>query len=368
MNLQALQAFHFKSYSLLEALFHPRLNILVGDNGQGKTNILDMIYYLSLCKSPLRLPDSAAIQHEMPNATLHATYLDDAQRSYTVAMAIRRGAGKEVRLNDIPYERISEHIGRFPMVAIYPQDIDLTADGGDLKRRFMNATISQYEHEYLTALQQYEATLAQRNALLKTRGGIDHTLWEIIDEKLVTPAAIIFRERKLLCERIAPLFRYYYARIAQDAEQPELCYRTQLEEGEYRELLYAAREADMHLGHTSVGIHRDSIDFAIDGYLLRREGSQGQQKTFVVALKLAQYAYISEILKEKPILLLDDIFDRFDSRRIEQLLALLAEEDFGQVFITDTAPLQRARERIADLSMVALYNVEKSALTPCENV
>lgn len=365
MHLQGLQAFNFKSYGFLSADFHPRINILVGDNGQGKTNVLDMIYYLSLCKSPQRFPDSAAIRHEATNATLRASYAD-ASQLFTVALSLKRNAPKEVLLNDTAYSRIADHIGRVPIVAIYPQDVDLTADGGDLKRRFMNATISQYEKEYLTSLQLYDLALSQRNALLKTQGYLDPVFLETLENQLVEMAAPIYRERKLLCERLLPLFQQYYALIAQNEEKPDLQYRSQLSSGDYRELLLAARATDRSLGHTSIGVHRDGIDFFLDGYPLRREGSQGQQKTFVVALRLAQYSYIAEILREKPILLLDDIFDRFDNRRIQQMLKLFATSEFGQVFITDTSTAHIASEDLApDL---ALFSVANNTLTPIEHV
>lgn len=361
MQIQGLQAFNFKSYEFLSAEFHPRINILVGDNGQGKTNVLDMIYYLSLCKSPQRFPDSAAIRHDATSATLRASYTDSSQL-FTVALSLKRNAPKELLLNDTAYSRISDHIGRVPIVAIYPQDVELTADGGDLKRRFMNATISQYEKEYLTSIQLYDLALSQRNALLKTQGYLDPVLLETIENQLVEMAAPIYRERKLLCERLLPLFQHYYTLIAQNDEKPDLQYRSQLNSGDYRELLHAARSTDRNLGHTSIGVHRDGIDFFLDGYPLRREGSQGQQKTFVVALRLAQYSYIAEILREKPILLLDDIFDRFDNSRIQQMLSLFATSDFGQVFITDTSTSHISPERLA--YDTALFRVEKNTLTP----
>lgn len=365
MHIQSLQAFNFKSYEYLAADFHPRINILIGDNGQGKTNVLDMLYYLSLCKSPLRFPDSAAIRHDAPSATLRGTYLDDEQL-FTVALSLKKNSPKELLLNETAYTRIADHVGRIPIVAIYPQDVDLTADGGDLKRRFMNATISQYEKEYLTAVQLYEKTLAQRNALLKQQGRIDEALLASLDNQLIATAAPIYRERKLLCERLLPLFREYYALIAQNGEMPDLQYRSQLTAGDYNEQLLAARLADKSAGHTTIGIHRDGIEFFLDGYPLRREGSQGQQKTFIVALRLAQFSYIAEILRKKPILLLDDIFDRFDERRIKQMLALFATEDFGQVFITDTSAAHIASEKLAEDT--TFFRIENSTLMPVEHV
>lgn len=363
MYIQELQAFNFKNYEFLSVQFRPRINILIGNNGQGKTNVLDMLYYLSLCKSPTHHPDSASIRHETPYATLRGVYSDNNAQTFHVALALKRNAPKELLFNETAYSRLGEHIGKIPLVAIYPQDIELTCDGGDLKRRFLNATIAQYEKEYLTAIQHYELALAQRNALLKTRGHLDLQLLEMLEQRLVSSAAIIFRERKLLCERIAPQFEYFYNLIAPNHEQPNLVYRSQLSEGDFLELLQKARPTDTHLGHTTIGIHRDNIDFYLAGYPLRREGSQGQQKTFVVALRLAQFAYIAEITKQTPILLLDDIFDRFDAQRVENLLQLFSSDTFGQVFITDTSPAPQLAQMGIYRNATSIYRVEDQNLT-----
>ena len=365
MHIQGLQAFNFKSYEFLSADFQPHINILIGNNAQGKTNVLDMLYYLRLCKSVSRFPDSVAIRHDASAATLRGSYVDESQQ-FTVSLSLKRNAPKELLLNETAYTRIADHIGRIPIVAIYPQDIDLTSDGGDLKRRFMNSTISQYTRDYLIALQLHDQTLAQRNSLLKQQGQIDATLLEMLETRLIETAPIIYRERRQLCEQLLPLFRHYYSLIAQTDEMPDLQYRSQLDTGDYGELLRAARVTDRNLGHTSVGIHRDGIDFFLDGYPLRREGSQGQQKTFVVALRLAQFNYIADIVHQKPILILDDIFDRFDELRIQQMLSLFASSYFGQVFITDTSVSHLTSANLP--SDTGIYRVENSTLTQLDHV
>lgn len=359
MYIQDLQAFHFKSYDLLEVTFHPHLNFLIGENGAGKTNILDMLYYLSLCKSAQRFPDTSLIQHGASLATLRGNYVSSTQ-TCSVAMAIKSNAPKEVLFNDAPVPHIADHIGRIPLVAIYPQDVDLAADGGDLKRRFMNATISQYAPDYLATYQRYAFLLSQRNALLK--GTLDETMLGAIDEQLVPLGQSLYEARKAFCEALLPLFREYYALISQREERPGLEYRSQLSEEDFLSRLRSAREQDSRMGYTTVGIQRDSIDFSLDGYPLRREGSQGQQKSFVVALRLAQYRYLAQQIGESPILLLDDIFDRFDARRVERLVTLLGSEEFAQVFITDTSLASSLFQTLAP-DTYSLFEVSHNTLT-----
>lgn len=358
MYIQDLQAFHFKSYDFLEVAFHPHLNFLVGENGQGKTNVLDMLYYLSLCKSPQRFPDASLIQHDAPQAILRGSYVGTTQTA-SVAISIKSHAPKEVLYNDTPYERLADHIGRIPLVAVYPQDIDLALDGGDLKRRFMNATISQYAQDYLPTYQRYAQLLSQRNALL--RGIPDETLLGALDEQLVSLGWQLYLQRKAFCEALSPLFHYYYTLLAQSEEQPDLCYESQLAEGDFLTQLREARMRDLRMGYTTVGIQRDSIAFSLGGYPLRREGSQGQQKTFVVALRLAQYRYLADQLHEAPLLLLDDIFDRFDASRAARLIELLNAEEFQQIFVTDTTTPDILRGLPS--ATYSLFHVEKSTLT-----
>lgn len=358
MYIQDLQAFHFKSYDFLEVSFHPHLNFLVGNNGQGKTNVLDMLYYLSLCKSPQRFPDTSLIQHNAQQAILRGSYVA-AEQTCSVAISIKPHTTKEVLYNDAPYERLTDHIGRIPLVAVYPQDIDLALDGGDLKRRFMNATISQYAKEYLPTHQRYAQLLSQRNALL--RGIHDETLLGALDEQLVSLGLQLYLQRKAFCEALSPLFHYYYTLLAQSEEQPDLCYESQLAEGDFLTQLREARVRDLRMGYTTVGIQRDSIEFTLGGHPLRREGSQGQQKTFVVALRLAQFRYLADLLHEPPLLLLDDIFDRFDAERVGRLIELLNAEEFQQIFITDTSTPHVLQS--LDAAAYSLFQVEKSTLT-----
>ncbi len=337
IHIRELQAVSFRSYRQLEVALHPGLNAIVGTNGQGKTNVLDMLYMLSMCKAPTRVPDASAIRHGQEGLALHGKYTDPSGQPATVSLAVKRNQGKTLRYDDQPCARLSDHIGRLPLVAIYPHDVELVWDGGELRRKFLNAFIAQFDRAYIHQLAAYERVLAQRNTLLRS-DPLDASLLEVYDMQLAQAAAPVHRARTAACEALAPRLADYYARLSPEGEAVGIAYVSPLNEGDLSGQLREARPRDLQRMFTTVGVHRDNIRLELNGHALRNMGSQGQQKTFIVALRLAQYHLLRERLGYAPILLLDDLFDKLDARRVGQLAEVFSGEHFGQVFITDTDP------------------------------
>ncbi len=337
ISIRELQALAFRSYQLLEVSFHPGLNAIVGTNGQGKTNILDMLYMLSMCKAPTRVPDASAIRHGEEGFALHGKYTDPAGHTATVSLGIKRNQGKTLRYDDQPCARLSDHIGRIPLMAIYPHDVELVWDGGELRRRFLNAFIAQFDPAYIQQLAAYEKILSQRNTLLRTPPH-DFSLLEVYDMQLAQTAVPVYQARLAACQALSPLLSEYYARLSPATERASITYLSVLSDGDLIPRLQEARPKDLQRMFTTVGIHRDNIRFELNRHALRNMGSQGQQKTFIVALRLAQYHLLRERLGYAPILLLDDLFDKLDAHRVGQLAEVFSGEHFGQVFITDTDP------------------------------
>lgn len=335
MHLEELQAVGFRSYAQLSARFSSHVNVLVGANGKGKTNVLDMIYLLSMCKLPNHIPDGSCIRHGDRAFSLHGKYTTD-DGNCEVSLGVRSGVGKVVKFNGQPYRRLSEHIGRIPLVAVYPHDTNLIDDGGDLRRRFMNAAISQYDQQYLPSLATYERALQQRNRFLRgdLLGG--EAFLDVLDILLAEAAQPVYASRAMFCESLNPLFQESYSYLAPEGERVQLEYRSQLHSGDFSSLLRGSREQDMRMQYTTVGLHRDNLGFTLNGYTVRREGSQGQQKTFIIALRLALFRLLRKHIEHTPILLLDDVFDRLDAERVDRLVSYVSGEGFGQVFITDT--------------------------------
>ncbi len=360
MYLAELQAVNFRSYRQCDCLWHPRLNAIVGANGQGKTNVLDMVYYLSLCKSPGGLPDSASVHHGQEFFTLFGRY-DHQGQEHTVGLRNPLTGAKSVQYDGKPCPRLSDHIGQIALVAIYPHDAELITDGGDLRRRFMNVAIAQYSPTYLTSLTALERALAQRNAYLKN-DAIQPTLLEALDAQIAPLGTAIHQARMQLCERLNPLFSEIYSQIGAPDERVSLGYISQLNDADYSQLLRGSWDKDRTLMYTTVGPQRDTMDLRINGEPIRREGSQGQQKCFTIALRLALFALLRERCGYPPILLLDDLFDRLDGDRAASLLQLLAEGDYGQIFLTDTKAEQVSTLIAPWAGMGAMYRVQRKAL------
>ena len=338
LNLISLNILNYRNIREASLDFAPKLNCFVGLNGQGKTNVLDAIYLLSFAKSAFTSQDSLNITHGEEMALVQGHYtgygLPVTGDGFTISCGLRKGVKKQFRKDKKDYPRLIDHIGLIPLVMISPSDQQLIEEGSDERRRFMDIVISQLDRKYLDCLTKYNALLKQRNALLKQYADAPNPpddLLEVLEWQMVEPAEYIFHARTEFFERFEPYFAKVYAQISGAAEVPQLRYISQLQDRDLRKAYVKTRQRDLILGWTSQGIHKDDLDMRLGEYPLKQVGSQGQQRTFVLALKLAQSLYIG-----KPILLLDDIFDRLDSERVERIVEMVQGDDFGQIFITDT--------------------------------
>lgn len=333
MYLKKLVLINFKNIAQAEITLSERLNCFVGDNGAGKTNVLDAVYYLSMSKSALTMTDGQSVRHGEDFFLVEGTYAGDSGLSDTVNCSFLRRSGKVLKLNGKEYDRMADHVGRFPVVMVSPQDSVLITDAAEERRRYLNAFLSQLDRDYLASLMRYNAVLAERNRFLKSSS--DEQMLQIYDMQLADHAARIYERRRDIIERMRPLVAEFYRQLSGDREQVEIEYRSELASASMGELLLASRERDIVNGFTTSGVHRDDMSLRIGGYPLRKYGSQGQQKSFLMSLKLAQYRILAEVCGERPLLLLDDLFDKLDTSRVENLLTLVAGDDFGQIFITD---------------------------------
>ncbi len=336
MRLKKLSLLHFKNIARQELEFCRGVNCLVGDNGAGKTNVMDAIYYLSMCKSSLPMTDTQSIRHGEEGFLVEGQYVSDEEKNERIVCSFTRKGGKVLKRNGKEYERLADHVGLVPAVIVSPADNALISDAAEERRRYLNACISQLDRPYLANVMRYNAVLAERNRLLKTQP--DETMLAIYDDQLTDYGTKIHAARQAFAERLQPVVAEYYRTLSGDREEVELHYKSELGERPYDEILRAARQKDLVNEYTTSGIHRDDLTLRIGGYPLRKYGSQGQQKSFLIALKLAQYAIVAEACGEKPILLLDDLFDKLDAGRVEQLIRLVSDEAFGQIFITDCNP------------------------------
>ena len=356
MILSELHIINFKNIHEASLTFADKLNCFVGQNGQGKTNLLDAIYYLSFTKSAFNPIDSQNICHEADFAMIQGQYqpsLADDSEPVQITCSIKRGQKKQFRYGKKEYQRMLDHIGRIPLVMVSPEDNQLIAEGSDERRRFLDIIIGQTDRAYLEHLSLYNALVKQRNALLKQYGEgsqlstlnsqlstSNNDLFEVLEMQMIPHAGYIFARRKTFVEAFVPIFADLYKTIAEVEELPRLTYRSQLFDRELGEALRRTRQRDLILGWTSQGIHKDELEMQLGDYPLRRVGSQGQQKTYLIALKLAQALYLSmdqpSLADNRPILLLDDIFDKLDASRVARIIELVRSERFGQIFLTDT--------------------------------
>ncbi|MDL2282277.1 DNA replication and repair protein RecF [Parabacteroides sp. OttesenSCG-928-G06] len=362
MILSKLSVLNYKNILQTEVTFSPKMNCFFGNNGMGKTNLLDVIYYLSFCKSHLHTNESQIIHNEQDTCVIQGIYEADG-RTEDIFCAMRRRQRKQFKRNKKEYDKLSEHIGLLPLVMVSPADSSLIQGGSDERRRFMDLIISQHDKSYLHALIQYNKALLQRNALLKEQSS-DNALYEIIEMQLDRYGLVIFEKRKQLTEEFTPFFNRYYQAICGEAETVGLTYRSQLMQADLSELLPANRERDRILGYTSAGIHKDELEMTLGASLIRRIGSQGQNKTYLIALKLAQYAFLVEKGSSPPILLLDDIFDKLDANRVQHIIELVSGDSFGQIFITDTNRKYLDEILEAMNHDYALFQVEQGEVNP----
>ncbi|HIS33311.1 MAG TPA: DNA replication and repair protein RecF [Candidatus Avirikenella pullistercoris] len=337
MYLKELNIIHFKNINTSQLFFSKKINCFTGNNGTGKTNIIDAIYYLSMGKSAFNLTDNQCIKHETDFFMLDGNYEINDERYEKVVCSYKPSSGKVIKRNDKEYAKLSEHIGLFPIVMVSPADTCLINESADERRRYMNAFLSQIDKEYLGTLVRYNGLLIQRNRLLKELQNT-HSLeiLDIINMQMDELASIIYKKRTEFIEKITPVVEYYYSILSDEHEKVSLSYNSDLSKASLSELLANSFEKDKINGFTTVGIHRDDIKMKIKDYPIRKYGSQGQQKSFLIALKLAQFDIITAIKNFKPILLLDDIFDKLDLQRVSNLIALVSQDKFGQIFITDS--------------------------------
>ena len=341
MLLKELNILNYKNIREATLQFSDKINAFVGLNGQGKTNILDAIYYLSFTKSAYNAIDSQNIHHDEDMAMIQGKYYS-ADNEEIITCGIKRGVKKQFRRGKKDYKRLIDHIGLIPLVMVSPQDSELVVEGSDERRKFMDGVISQYSKTYLEHLTQYNVLLKQRNALLKQYAEqpeqLPDTLMEVLEQQMVSHAMPIYQARVQFIEQFVPYFQQVYSAISNDKELVSLVYKSQLHERDLLESLARTRTRDLILGWTSQGIHKDELEMMLGDYPLKRVGSQGQQKSYLLAMKLGQALYLNaeQILNTQPILLLDDIFDKLDSERVERIVQLVGDERFGQIFITDT--------------------------------
>ena len=348
MYLHSIQITNFKNYEQAEFTFSENVNAIVGDNGSGKTNLLDAIHYLSFCKSYFSAQDQQSVRFDEEYFALHGEFVGQTdERTRRVSCVYKTGGRKVMKLNQKEYERLSDHIGLFPSIMVAPVDSSLIHGGSELRRKFFDMIISQFDKEYLQSLIAYQKLLAQRNTLLKQmfeQGRHDSSLLQVYDMQMAPMAELVHERRKAFLTEIQPTFQKHYDFLADSREEVGIDYQSSLNELPMEELLRRNEQSDFRSGFTCAGVHKDDYDFGMNGKNVRKYSSQGQQKTFLLALKLTQFDHIFEKKKVKPILLLDDIFDKLDEKRIQKLLYLVGNEHFGQVFLSDT-DLSRA-ERI----------------------
>jgi DNA replication and repair protein RecF len=355
MILEHLSIINYKNIQEATLELSPNINCFIGHNGAGKTNVLDAVYFLSFCHSAQTTQDSLVIRHNQDFFMLEGEYQTSDLRSssarllpegrknpknstFTIHCGMKRGTKKVFRRDKKAYQRLSEHIGLIPIVLISPADIQLIEGSSEERRRLMDVVISQLDHPYLESLNRYNKALQQRNAMLKIEDREpDPELLSLWEEQMAREGEIIYQKRADFVEQLIPLFQQFYETISGGHEQVSLKYTSHCQRGPLLEVIQRDRFKDRAVGYSLHGIHRDDLEIMLDGHPMRREGSQGQQKTFVIALKLAQFEFLKRTnAQTTPLLLLDDIFDKLDAQRVEQIIQLVASDQFGQIFITDT--------------------------------
>ena len=325
----------FRNIELQELEFSPNINCISGNNGEGKTNLLDAVYYLSMTKSAFASSDRYTFRHGTEEFSIAGTYRMENGLSSRFALKMSAKGDKKVKRDDKAYGKVSEHVGVLPVVIVSPADISMVSESGEERRKFVNAVLSQMDHEYLVALQQYNRLLLQRNKMLKDMNP-DRSLLEVIDMRMAALAEPVYKARKKFVDDLKPIVSEYYRLVSGGSEEVDITYETELDKAPLDQILAASFEKDRALRYTSSGIQRDDFTFTMNGWPLRRHGSQGQQKSFLVSLKFAQYEIMKRSYGFAPLLLLDDVFDKLDMGRISNLLQMVSGKDFGQIFITDS--------------------------------
>lgn len=338
MFLKKISLINYKNFESLDLELDNKINCFVGDNGVGKTNILDSVYHLCFGKSYFNPIATQNIRHGEDFFVIEGTF-EKASREEQIVCSYKRGAKKAIRRNGKLYDRFSDHIGLLPLVIISPADRDLIIEGSETRRRFLDGVISQGDKDYLQNLIRYNKILLQRNSLLKyfaLNQTFDPTTLEVYNEQLQQSGSAIYGKRRDFIENFVPVFQEQYKAISGRSEKVSLTYQSQLSEHSLIELLQSNLEKDRAVQYTSQGIHKDDLLFEIEGHPIKKFGSQGQQKSFLIALKFAQFQLIKKLSGTTPILLLDDIFDKLDEQRVRHIISLVENENFGQILLSDT--------------------------------
>lgn len=365
MHLKSLHLINFKNYEEAEITLSSNVNCFVGRNGSGKTNVLDAVHYLSLCKSYMNVLDRQNIRFEQQFFAIQGTW-EKEEQEIAIHCAVKNGGKKVFKRNKKEYEKLADHIGQFPAVMISPYDRDLISEGSELRRKWMDGIISQFDRHYLESIQKYGKILDQRNALLRNmydHGLFDRESIEVWNEQMSVIGTEIHKKRQQFLNEFIPVFQERYNYIGLEAEEVHLEYRSQLNDYTFDELLVAFEKKDAITHYSNAGTHKDDLLFTIKGFPIKKFGSQGQQKSFIIALRLAQYDWLKKQLNVKPVLLLDDIFDKLDQDRVKKLLGLVSNHYFGQVLVTDTD-----EERLRAIFQTGeyeskLFNVENGIVT-----
>lgn len=337
MWLKRISILNYKNLEQAELSFSRKMNCIIGKNGMGKTNLLDAVYYLSFCKSATNPIDSQNIRHDQDFFVIQGFYETDTQEPEEVYCGLKRKQKKQFKRNKKEYTRLSDHIGFIPLVLVSPADSLLIAGGSEERRRFMDVVISQFDREYLEALIRYNKALMQRNTLLKSDIEPEEELMAVWEEMMATAGTVVYQKRKAFIDEFIPVFQSYYAYISQDREEVSLAYESHAAQGDLLQLIQESRQRDRIMGYSLKGVHKDDLVMQLGEFPIKREGSQGQNKTYLIALKLAQFEFLKRTgCQTTPLVLLDDIFDKLDASRVEQIVKLVAGDNFGQIFITDT--------------------------------
>ena len=337
MILKRISILNYKNLEQVELDCSPKMNCFIGQNGMGKTNLLDAVYYLSFCKSATNPVDSQNMMHQQDFFVIQGFYETESGDTEEIYCGMKRRQKKQFKRNKKEYTRLSDHIGFIPLVMVSPSDSELISGGSEERRRFMDVVISQYDKEYLEALIRYNKALQQRNTLLKNEQGFDEELMEVWEEMMAASGEVVYRKRCAFIEEFIPIFQAFYSQISQNKEEVGLVYESHAQQGNLVQLLKESRQRDQIMGYSLKGIHKDDLLMQLGDYPIKKEGSQGQNKTYLIALKLAQFDFLRRTGSHTtPLLLLDDIFDKLDASRVEQIVKLVAGDKFGQIFITDT--------------------------------
>ncbi len=337
MQLNKLSIINYKNIEAATLDLSAKLNCFIGHNGEGKTNLLDAVYYLSFCRSAFNPKDSEVMRHDADYFVLEGDYTTDGGDKEQVYCGMKRGTKKHFKRNKKEYKRLSMHIGQVPLIFVSPADATLIDGGSEERRRLMDVVISQYDTPYIEDLNRYNKALQQRNKLLKQEEEPDSTLMELLEMQMAEYGEAIYKKRAAFVEELTPVFQRIYQTICENREQVSLEYVSHCQRGSLLDVIRRDRAKDCIMGYSLHGIHKDDLVMKLGDYPIRREGSQGQNKTYVLALKLAQFDFLRRTSgNNTPLLLLDDIFDKLDSSRVEQIVRLVSGDDFGQIFITDT--------------------------------